>query len=231
MTTLVTGATGFVGSAVARALAARGHNLRLLTRPSSDRRNLAGLDAEIVTGDLTDPDSLRRAAAGCRYVVHVAADYRILGAGPGRDAASQCRRRAGDGAGRGGGGRRTDRPLQFRRRARADRRRHAGGRGDPDQRGGFRRHLQAVQISRGKGGAGSGAARVAAGGGGQPGRAGRAARHQADADRQDDPGRRGRARAGLYRHRPEHRPCRRRRRGPRPGAGEGQGGGALRPGR
>jgi dihydroflavonol-4-reductase len=77
MTTLVTGATGFVGSAVARVLAARGHELRLLTRPSSDRRNLAGLDAEIVTGDLTDPGSLRRAAAGCRYVVHVAADYRI----------------------------------------------------------------------------------------------------------------------------------------------------------
>jgi dihydroflavonol-4-reductase len=77
MTTLVTGATGFVGSAVARALAARGHTLRLLTRPASDRRNLAGLDAEIVTGDLTDIDSLTRAAAGCQYVVHVAADYRF----------------------------------------------------------------------------------------------------------------------------------------------------------
>jgi dihydroflavonol-4-reductase len=77
MTTLVTGATGFVGSAVARALAARGHRLRLLTRPSSDRRNLQGLDAEVVTGDLTDQDSLARAAAGCRYVVHVAADYRF----------------------------------------------------------------------------------------------------------------------------------------------------------
>lgn len=77
MTTLVTGATGFVGSAVARVLAARGHALRLLTRPSSDRRNLAGLDAEIVVGDLTDPASLVRAAAGCRYVVHVAADYRF----------------------------------------------------------------------------------------------------------------------------------------------------------
>jgi dihydroflavonol-4-reductase len=77
MTTLVTGATGFVGSAVARALAARGHSLRLLTRATSDRRNLAGLDAEIVTGDLTDPESLSRAVAGCRYVLHVAADYRI----------------------------------------------------------------------------------------------------------------------------------------------------------
>nr|WP_294510718.1 hopanoid-associated sugar epimerase [uncultured Rhodopila sp.] len=77
MTTLVTGATGFVGSAVARALAARGHTLRLLARPSSDRRNLAGLEAEVVIGDLTDPDSLARAAAGCRYVFHVAADYRV----------------------------------------------------------------------------------------------------------------------------------------------------------
>src|SRR6202789_55858 len=77
MTTLVTGATGFVGSAVARLLVARGHDLRLLARPTSDRRNLAGLDAEIVTGDLTDPASLARAAAGCRYVFHVAADYRF----------------------------------------------------------------------------------------------------------------------------------------------------------
>ena len=77
MTTLITGATGFVGSAVARTFARRGHALRLLTRASSDRRNLEGLDAEIVTGDLTDAASLARAAAGCRYVVHVAADYRI----------------------------------------------------------------------------------------------------------------------------------------------------------
>jgi dihydroflavonol-4-reductase len=77
MTTLVTGATGFVGSAVARALAARGHALRLLVRPNSDRRNIAGLDAEIVTGDLTDPASLQRAASGCQYVFHVAADYRV----------------------------------------------------------------------------------------------------------------------------------------------------------
>jgi dihydroflavonol-4-reductase len=77
MTTLVTGASGFVGSAVARALAARGHALRLMVRPTSDRRNLAGVEAELVTGDLTDPASLARAAAGCRYVLHVAADYRF----------------------------------------------------------------------------------------------------------------------------------------------------------
>ena len=73
----MTGATGFVGSAVARALAARGHRLRLLARAGSDRGNLAGLAAEVVIGDLTDPASLVRAAAGCRFVLHVAADYRI----------------------------------------------------------------------------------------------------------------------------------------------------------
>jgi dihydroflavonol-4-reductase len=75
--TLLTGATGFVGSAVARVLAARGHRLRLLVRPTSDRRNLAGLDAALALGDLTDAASLARAVAGCRYVVHVAADYRF----------------------------------------------------------------------------------------------------------------------------------------------------------
>jgi len=75
--TLLTGATGFVGSAVARVLAARGHKLRLLVRPTSDRRNLGGVDADLALGDLTDAASLARATAGCRYVFHVAADYRI----------------------------------------------------------------------------------------------------------------------------------------------------------
>ena len=77
MVTLVTGATGFVGSAVARRLAAAGHRLRLLARPGGDRRNLAGLDAEIAEGDLLDPASLARAAAGADYLFHVAADYRL----------------------------------------------------------------------------------------------------------------------------------------------------------
>ena len=74
---LVTGATGFVGSAVARALLARGHRVRVLARPNSDRRNLGGLAVEIAEGAMEDPRSLARAVAGCRYVYHVAADYRI----------------------------------------------------------------------------------------------------------------------------------------------------------
>jgi dihydroflavonol-4-reductase len=74
---LVTGATGFVGSAVARALAARGTRLRFLVRRGSDRRNLRGLAGEVAEGDLTDPASLARAVGGCRQVFHVAADYRL----------------------------------------------------------------------------------------------------------------------------------------------------------
>src|SRR5438270_12873115 len=74
---LVTGATGFVGSAVARALLARGHRVRVLARPNSDRRNLAGLAVENAEGAMEDPSSLARAVGECRYVYHAAADYRI----------------------------------------------------------------------------------------------------------------------------------------------------------
>ena len=77
MTALVTGATGFVGSAVARALIADGEAVRVLARPNGDRRNLDGLELEVVEGDLNDPSSLARAAAGCSVVFHVAADYRL----------------------------------------------------------------------------------------------------------------------------------------------------------
>jgi len=77
MTTLVTGATGFVGSAVARQLLARGESVRALARPGSDRRNLAGLDLEIAEGDLGDPASLERALRGCQALFHIAADYRL----------------------------------------------------------------------------------------------------------------------------------------------------------
>jgi dihydroflavonol-4-reductase len=79
---LVTGSSGFVGSAVARALAARGAKLRLLVRASSPRTNLEGLDAEIVEGDMRDAASMAGAMAGCRYLFHVAADYRIWARDP-----------------------------------------------------------------------------------------------------------------------------------------------------
>lgn len=77
MTTLVTGATGFVGSAVARALLARGETVRALARAGSDRRNIAELPVEVVEGDLRQPDSLERAMRGCEALFHVAADYRL----------------------------------------------------------------------------------------------------------------------------------------------------------
>jgi dihydroflavonol-4-reductase len=73
----VTGATGFVGSHVARLLAEQGADLRLLVRAGSRRENLEGLRADIVTGDLTDPASLRKGMEGCEAVFHVAADYRL----------------------------------------------------------------------------------------------------------------------------------------------------------
>ena len=75
--TLVTGATGFVGSAVARTLLARGHTLRLMVRAGSDRRNIADIPAELVEGDLSSPETFANAVQGCRYVFHVAADYRL----------------------------------------------------------------------------------------------------------------------------------------------------------
>jgi len=80
VTALVTGANGFLGSAVVRALLADGAHVRALVRLGSDRRNLDGLDVEIAAGDLTDRESLRRAAAGCDAVYHVAADYRLWAA-------------------------------------------------------------------------------------------------------------------------------------------------------
>jgi dihydroflavonol-4-reductase len=79
---LVTGASGFVGSAVARALIARGAKVRLLVRATSDRTNLAGLRAELAEGDIRDQPSVERAATGIRYLFHVAADYRIWAPDP-----------------------------------------------------------------------------------------------------------------------------------------------------
>ncbi|MEM7221903.1 MAG: hopanoid-associated sugar epimerase [Pseudomonadota bacterium] len=77
MTTLVTGATGFVGAAVARHLLAAGQAVRALARPGSDRRNLAGLEVEICEGDLLDAQTLKAAVRGCDTLYHVAADYRL----------------------------------------------------------------------------------------------------------------------------------------------------------
>jgi dihydroflavonol-4-reductase len=74
---LVTGANGFLGSAVVRALLADGTAVRAFVRSGSDRRNLAGLDVEVATGDLTERNSLDDAVAGCSAVFHVAADYRL----------------------------------------------------------------------------------------------------------------------------------------------------------
>lgn len=77
MTAFVTGATGFVGSAVVRLLLARGEDVRVLARPNGDRRNLDGLAVQIVEGDLRHPESYRDALQGCDAVYHVAADYRL----------------------------------------------------------------------------------------------------------------------------------------------------------
>ena len=77
MKAFVTGATGFLGSHVARVLAEQGAELRLLVRPSSDLRNLGDLNADRVIGDLRDSDSIEKAMAGCDVVFHVAADYRL----------------------------------------------------------------------------------------------------------------------------------------------------------
>ncbi len=82
MTTLVTGATGFLGSHVARCLASRGDSLRLLVRPQSDCRALEGIVAQRILGDLRDADSLSHATAGVDVVFHVAADYRLWAPDP-----------------------------------------------------------------------------------------------------------------------------------------------------
>ena len=79
---LVTGASGFVGSAVARKLSGRGFNVRVLVRSTSPRGNLADFPHEIAEGDMRDAASMTRAAAGARYLFHVAADYRLWARDP-----------------------------------------------------------------------------------------------------------------------------------------------------
>ncbi len=77
MLAFVTGATGFLGSHVARTLSENGAKLRLLVRPTSNLKNLEGLNAETAVGDLRDAASLEKAMSGCDTVFHVAADYRL----------------------------------------------------------------------------------------------------------------------------------------------------------
>lgn len=79
---LVTGVSGFVGSAVARALAAQGRQVRGLVRSTSSRANLAGFPGTLVEGDARDPAAMVRAASGARWLFHVAADYRIWAPDP-----------------------------------------------------------------------------------------------------------------------------------------------------
>jgi len=79
---LVTGGSGFLGSAVVRALIARGSRVRAIVRSSSPPDNLAGLGCEVVAGDLTDRESLAAALRGVRYLFHVAADYRFWAPDP-----------------------------------------------------------------------------------------------------------------------------------------------------
>ena len=77
MKCFVTGATGFIGSNLVRELLARGHRVKALVRPESDRRALAGLNAELVAGDLGDRELLRREMDGCDWCFHTAASYHL----------------------------------------------------------------------------------------------------------------------------------------------------------
>lgn len=79
---LVTGGSGFVGSAVVRHLLKQGYAVRVLVRPASDRTNISQLSVEIATGDLLNPDSLEDALHGCDGLFHVAADYRLWAPNP-----------------------------------------------------------------------------------------------------------------------------------------------------
>ena len=79
---LITGASGFIGSAVAHKLVASGYSVRAMVRPSSPRHHIAGLDLDFCEGDLRDEVSIERAVQNVKYVFHIAADYRLWAAHP-----------------------------------------------------------------------------------------------------------------------------------------------------
>lgn len=81
-TVLVTGASGFVGAAVARTALGRGFRVKVLMRPAASRANIEGLDVKVVVGDMRDPASMTAAMRGARYLFHVAADYRLWSRDP-----------------------------------------------------------------------------------------------------------------------------------------------------
>lgn len=82
MKILLTGATGFIGSAILRQLIQRGDNVRVLVRPNSNQQNLIGIDCEIFLGDLNDLGSIELAIKDCQVLIHVAADYRLWALNP-----------------------------------------------------------------------------------------------------------------------------------------------------
>ena len=82
MRILLTGATGFIGSAILRQLIQRGDNVHVLVRPNSNKKNLRGLDCKIFLGDLKDLSSIEPAIKTCQVLMHVAADYRLWALNP-----------------------------------------------------------------------------------------------------------------------------------------------------
>ena len=82
MRVLLTGATGFVGSAILRQLIRRGDTVRTLVRSTSDQRNLRDIDCEVYFGDINDLDSIKTAISDCQVLFHVAADYRLWAPNP-----------------------------------------------------------------------------------------------------------------------------------------------------